>query len=73
MGNDWGDDDVDDINGVGENKKYIQLSLQRDKDGQWPMVEGCWPKADASGWRNGWMEGLTDRWMDRWIDGWMDE
>ena len=53
MDNDWGNDDdvddydVDDINGVGENKKYIQPSLRRDKDCQWPMADGRWPMADG--------------------------
>ena len=70
MDNDWGnddevdDDDAGDIICVGENKKYIQPSLQRDKDGQWPMADGQWPmaeglwlQADASGWIDGWMDG----------------
>ena len=36
-------DDADDINRVGEQKIYIQSSLQRDEDGRWPMADGRWP------------------------------
>ena len=45
------DDDADDINGVGENKKYTQPFWGETKmaNGRWPMANGQWPMDNSQG------------------------